>query len=318
MATDSGRAAPRCLGSVFAPAKVNLALHIVGRRADGYHLIDSLVVFADIGDRLTAYHRGDGPLLVIEGPFAAGLAAGEDNLVWRAERRFREVIETQGHAALPDLTLHLDKHLPVSSGIGGGSADGAAALRLLMRIAGGMEPGAIEALALTLGADGPMCLRSAPLRARGIGEAIDDWNPLPPLFLVLVNPGIAVATPAVFRRLEKAGNPPLPDALPRFSAAAALAAFLDAKTRNDLAAPAMAEAPQIAEVVAALAASEGCLLARMSGSGATVFGLYGDAATAGRAAARIALARPDWWVRTAAAPVPGAAEPRGPDETVGE
>ncbi len=304
------------LGSVLAPAKINLALHVVGRRADGYHLIDSLVVFADWGDRLTAFVREEGPTLVIEGPFAAGLSAGEDNLVCRAERQFRAALAAGSDGSLPDVALHLDKYLPVSSGIGGGSADGAATLRLLAKIAGGVEPGLLEALAGKLGADGPMCLRSTSLRARGIGEALEDWGPLPPLFLVLVNPGVAVSTPAVFKRLAKADNPPLPASLPPAPDADSLAAFLKAETRNDLAAAAKAEAPVIAAVEAAVAASAGCLLARMSGSGATVFGLYRDAAAAAQAARSIAGSHPDWWVRATATLAPGAAEPRGLDETV--
>ena len=318
MAPDAG--APRSvpLGTVLAPAKLNLALHVTGRRADGYHILDSLVVFAAIGDRLTAFAADGSPGLAIEGPFAGGLSAGADNLVSRAEEALRTALADRPGTSIPALALVLDKRLPVASGIGGGSADGAAALRLIASIAGSVDPALLDKLALSLGADGPMCLRSEPLRARGIGEALEAWGPLPPLFLVLVNPGVAVTTPAVFRRLASPDNPPLPAALPHCRDAAALAVFLANATRNDLAAPAMTEAPVIAEVVAALATSPDCLLARMSGSGATVFGLYGYAEAAARAAARIAAARPDWWVRATATLPPGAARPRGPDEIVEE
>ncbi len=303
-------AATRPLGQVFAPAKINLALHVVGRRADGYHLLDSLVVFADVGDTLAA--SAGAPGFAIDGPFAAGLSAGADNLVRRAEQRFRERFP-----ALPELTLRLEKHLPVSSGIGGGSADGAATLRLLAFLAGGVDGAALASLAGELGADGPMCLRSEPLRARGIGERLDDWGKLPALDLVLVNPGVAVSTPAVFNALARPDNPPLPEALPTFDNAAALASFLAETSRNDLATPAKTVAPQIAEAEAAVAASAGCLLARMSGSGATVFGLFGDGASARRAAAAIKAARPDWWVVATTTLAPGRAQPRGPAETVG-
>ncbi len=305
-----GAAAIELLGSVFAPAKINLALHVVGRRADGYHLLDSLVVFAAVGDTLTAF--AGAPRLAIEGPFAAGLSAGADNLVRRAEERFR-----QRFPALPDLALRLGKHLPVSSGIGGGSADGAATLRLLACLAGGVDTSTLESLAAELGADGPMCLRSVALRARGIGERLDDWAPLPALDLVLVNPGVAVSTPAVFRALARPDNPPLPVSLPIFADAPALAAFLAETTRNDLAPPAKTVASVIADAEAAVAAQAGCLLARMSGSGATVFGLFGDGASTRQAAAAIKAARPDWWVVATTTLTPGRAAPREAGETVG-
>lgn len=295
------------LGSVFAPAKINLALHVVGRRADGYHLIDSLVAFASVGDRIEAFPAGEGrPPLAIEGRFSGDLAADAGNLVIGAERVLRQHVP-----ALPPLALRLTKDLPVSSGIGGGSADGAATLRLLAGIAGGVAPEALGRLALALGADGPMCLRSAPLRARGIGETITDWPDLPPLDLVLVNPGLAVSTPSVFRRLQRADNPPLAPTLPRLADGAALAAYLGAETRNDLETPAIAEAGAIAAAKAALAGSDDCMLARMSGSGATVFGLYPDGATAGRAAAVIGRAHPAWWVTAARTITPEHAMPRG-------
>ncbi|SHE71289.1 4-diphosphocytidyl-2-C-methyl-D-erythritol kinase [Kaistia soli DSM 19436] len=300
------------LGTVFAPAKINLALHVVGRRADGYHLLDTLVVFASVGDTLTAFPSSDGPALVLEGPFADGLSAGGDNLIARADRAFRARCPS-----LPAFSLRLSKQLPVSSGIGGGSADAAATLRLLGALA--TNPGHVdlEALAMTLGADGPMCLRSTPLRARGIGEQLQAWDVAPKLDLILVNPGIAVSTPAVFRRLAQRENPPLPERLPPIADSLALAAFLAAWTRNDLAAPAEAEAPEIGAAESALAAADGCLLARMSGSGATVFGIFTDAEAARRAASAITAARPDWWVKAATTISPDEASPRRQNESVG-
>ncbi len=284
------------LARVLAPAKVNLALNVVGRRLDGYHSLDSLVVFADLGDLVEALPAdADAPPLTIEGPFAAGLAADSDNLVLRAAMIF--AAHYPG-AAIPP--LRLEKRLPLASGIGGGSADGAATLRLLAALNGIRDEAGLAACALKLGADGPMCLVSRPLRARGIGEAIDAWDGLPDVHMVLANPGIGVSTPAVFRRLERVDNPPLPDSLPAFRDAAALAGFLASETRNDLAGPARLEAPVIATVEDRLMGSAGCLFARMSGSGATVFGLFADRAAAERAAAALSQEHPSWWVRYAA------------------
>jgi 4-diphosphocytidyl-2-C-methyl-D-erythritol kinase len=265
-----------------APAKLNLALHVTGRRADGYHLLDSLVAFAGVGDRVTVAAAGQ-LTLAVTGPMAAGLAADDDNLCLRAARAMGP-----GTAAIT-----LDKHLPVASGIGGGSADAAATLRALARLWHRPLP---ADRGLSLGADVPVCLLSHPALMRGIGEAIEGVR-LPPAHVVLVNPGVAVPTPAVFAALAQRDNPPLPP-LPPLPDAAALAAWLRA-TRNDLEAPAIALAPAIADARAALAAQPGCLFARMSGSGATCFGLFAAAPTA--QAAATALARPGWWI--AAAPL---------------
>lgn len=295
---------PRRLGSVFAPAKINLALHVVGRRADGYHRLDSLVVFADVGDTLTAERPLPGaPLLTIDGPFAADLPLGDDNLVLCAARLLAE------RFGMSPPALRLTKRLPVASGIGGGSADGAATLRLLAALAG-LDAAPLADLALRLGADGPMCLESRPLRAGGIGEVVAPLAGLPQLGLVLAHPGIAVPTAAVFRRLACPDNPPLPDPLPVWRDAAELARFLHTATRNDLEAPALAEAAVIAEISAALRASEGCLFARMSGSGATVFGLYADIEAAHRASAALAGDHPNWWVRAAGLAEADSSRPR--------
>jgi 4-diphosphocytidyl-2-C-methyl-D-erythritol kinase len=271
----------------FAPAKVNLALHVTGRRADGYHLLDSIVVFAGAGDRLSAAPAG-ALTLAVTGPRAAGLAAGEENLVMRAAR-----LMAGGRGA----RMVLEKHLPVASGIGGGSADAAAALRALARLWGvGLpEPDAV----LALGADVPVCLAGRPARMSGIGGALAPLPPLPPCWLVLANPGVAVPTGAVFGGLARRDNPPLPP-LPAagFADAAALAGWLGT-ARNDLEAPALAAAPEIGAVRDALAALPGVLLARMSGSGATCFGLVADEAAARAGAARLAAAHPGWWVTAA-------------------
>lgn len=267
-----------------APAKLNLALHVTGRRADGYHLLDSLVAFAAVGDEVALT---PGPLaLQIDGPFAAGLGTGEDNLCLRAARM------VGGQAQ-----IRLTKNLPVASGIGGGSADAAAVLRALTRMGHGLPPAPER-----LGADVPVCLASCPARMEGVGEIVTPLPPLPPLHLVLVNPGTAVATPAVFATLGRKDNPPLPQ-LPRFAGAPDLIAWLG-QTRNDLEAPAIALAPQVREVLDALRA-QGAGFARMSGSGATCFGIFATAGAAAGAAA--ALGRPGWWtVASELAPGPAA------------
>ncbi len=268
----------------FAPAKINLCLHVTGRRADGYHLLDSLVVFAGVGDRVSATLEGP-PSLTVEGPMAAGLSGEGDNLVLRAARAI-------GVSA----RIVLEKHLPVSSGIGGGSADAAATLRLLARLSGRPLPDAAAVLAL--GADVPVCLAGRPVRMTGIGEGLAPLPPLPEAWLVLANPGVAVSTPAIFRALARADNAPLPRDLPRLRTPAELAAFLTMQ-RNDLEPPAVTLEPVIGRVKAALTAQAGCLMARMSGSGATCFGLFADPLSANAAARAIRVAEPGWWVADA-------------------
>jgi len=263
----------------FAWAKINLYLHVTGRRPDGYHVLDSLVVFAGAADRLSA-SPAESLSLELTGPFGTALTAEPDNLVLRAARALRR----DGGARIV-----LEKHLPVASGIGGGSADAAAALRLLARMWG--TPPAPPEMALLLGADVPVCLESVARRMAGIGEALSPAPDLPRFFMVLANPGHAVATQAVFGARQGAFSAPatLP---PAWLTAGAMAADL-AKLGNDLEAPAISLCPPIAAVLAALGATEGCLLARMSGSGATCFGLY-DSLEHARAAAS-ACARPGWW-----------------------
>ncbi len=263
----------------FAPAKVNLTLHVTGRRGDGYHLLDSLVAFAGVGDRVTV---GPGQGLRITGPRAAGLTAGPDNLCLRAA-------EAMGGG----VAVTLEKVLPVASGIGGGSADAAAVLRALARMGRPMPP---ADRVLALGADVPVCLAGRAVRMTGVGEGLTPVT-LPPAWLVLANPGVAVSTADVFRALDRRDNAPMA-AVPRLRDAAELAAFL-AMARNDLEAPATALAPVIAEVRHALTAQQGCLFARMSGSGATCFGLFADGLGAAAAARALRAARPAWWVEAA-------------------
>lgn len=268
----------------FAPAKINLTLHVTGRRADGYHLLDSLVVFAGVGDRVSAVLDSE-PLLAVTGPMAAGLTGEGDNLVLRAAR-------AMGVAA----RIGLEKVLPVSSGIGGGSADAAATLRLLARLSGRALPDAATVLAM--GADVPVCLAGRAVRMTGIGEGLAAVPALPEAWLVLVNPGVAVSTPAVFKSLARADNAPMPRDVPRLRGAAELAAFVRMQ-RNDLEAAATVLQPVIGRVKAALTAQAGCLMARMSGSGATCFGLFADPFSANAAARAIQQAEPAWWVADA-------------------
>ena len=270
-----------------ASAKVNLCLHVTGRRADGYHLLDSIVVFAAVGDVVTA-EAGPALSLAIRGPMAAGLDAGDDNLVLRAARAF---------SADRGARLGLEKHLPVASGIGGGSADAAAALRALARLWGLPLPGADAVLAL--GADVPVCLNGRAVRMQGVGEVLSPLPPLPRAWLVLANPRQGVSTPTVFRALTRRDHPALPALPAGFADAAALAGWLQ-QTRNDLEPAAENLLPAIGQVRAALAAQPGCLLARMSGSGATCFGLFGDEPAARAAEAALQQANPGWWLASGA------------------
>ena len=273
----------------LARAKVNLFLHVVGRRSDGYHLLDSLAVFPGAADVLEV-EAADGLSLRVEGPFGAGLEAGPGNLVLRAAAALAQASGRAGGASLV-----LDKRLPVASGIGGGSADAAATLRALARLWG--VDASSDQLAASLGADVPVCLRSAAARMGGIGELLSPAPSLPPFGVILVNPGAAVSTPAVFRARTGPFRPAaaLP---PGWRDAAAMAASL-ATLANDLETPAMGLCPAIGDALAWLRARPGCLLARMSGSGATCFGLFAP----GPAMATLTAGVPaGWWAWGGTAP----------------
>lgn len=281
-----------------APAKVNLTLRVVGRRADGYHDIESLVAFARAGDALALLPGGDLGLTV-SGPRATDIcgAVGDisDNLVLRAARAL-----AARHGSLRTGQFILDKQLPVAAGLGGGSADAAAALRLLAR-ANDLpfdDPRIFDAARAT-GADVPVCLQSRAGLMQGIGDILSDPLSLYPLRGVLVNPGVAVATKDVFAALNAKAAPRAgSEDLPMFGRLSGpeLIAWL-ATQRNDLELAAMSLQPVIGQVLDALRAQTGCRLARMSGSGATCFGLFDDEAAAQTAAARLSSAQPGWWVR---------------------
>jgi 4-diphosphocytidyl-2-C-methyl-D-erythritol kinase len=278
-------------------AKINLSLRISGRRPDGYHELRSLAVFAAIGDRIEV--RPSAQLtLDLEGPFASSLAGEADNLVLRAARGLRDLCGI-GEGA----RILLEKNLPVASGIGGGSADAAAALRALMRL-WRVRPDEAELmrLAASLGADVPVCLGTAPALMSGIGEKIRRLPRLPKVWLLLANPGIALSTADVFRKLAAPPLAAAPDAahLPDFATLDDLVEWLQGEP-NDLERPARALLPLIGEVIGAIAATPGCRLARMSGSGATCFGIYASASEAQSAAAALSAAHPDWWIAAAPA-----------------
>ena len=280
-----------------APAKVNLTLRVHGRRNDGYHDIESLVAFADFGDRLS-FSRGDKLTLTVRGPSAAEAGGGDDNLVLKAARALA--------ARCPDVILGafgLDKRLPVAAGLGGGSSVAAAALRLLARANGlpGDDP-RLYAAARATGADVPVCLDPRPRIMRGVGEVLSAPLSLPPLPAVLVNPGVALATKAVFAGwTPAAGHGVAVDlgVVAKLTTRDQLLQFLDTQS-NDLEAPAVALKPVIAEVLSALRRLAGCKLARMSGSGATCFALFSTVAAAREGAKILRGKYPDWWVRPGA------------------
>lgn len=276
-----------------APAKINLALHVTGRRPDGYHLLESLVVFSEFGDRLS-FEAADEHSLVVTGPYAGDVPTGGDNLVIAARKTLREAVIEFGEISPSPVLIRLEKHLPVASGIGGGSSDAATALRgldVLWNLA--LSSDRLAGIGRSLGADVPMCLVGKPLVARGIGEIVEPLAAFPRLPMVLVNPGVPVATPAVFATLSTRDNPPLP-AMPKSPGLAALLAWLSL-TRNDLEEPAIRLAPPIAEALLALRANDAAF-ARMSGSGATCFGLFASASAADAAAESIRCAQPGWFV----------------------
>ena len=277
-----------------APAKVNLTLRVLGRRSDGYHEIESLVAFAEFGDRLS-FLPGSELKMLVDGPTAARAGDADENLVLKAAREM---------AALRNgLTLgafRLNKHLPVAAGLGGGSADAGAALRLIARANGlTRDDPQLYAAARATGADVPVCVESRPRIMRGIGDILSEPFTLPALPALLVNPGVAVATKEVFAGwASAAAASPAADlaALARIATRDELLQFLIAQS-NDLERPAIVLAPVIADVLSALGALPGCRLARMSGSGATCFGLFATA-TAARSAAKFLRSKfPHWWIR---------------------
>ena len=276
-----------------APAKINLYLHVTGKRADGYHLLDSLIAFAGVGDTIEA-SPAEAITLSCDGPFGAALANEPDNLVLRAARLLAARAGLSKGSA-----LRLTKRLPIASGIGGGSADAAASLRALAQLWDlALPEGALHAIAAQLGADVPICLHGRAATISGIGEIIEAAPPLPDAGIVLVNPGKALSTPAVFKNFR--GPMSAAHRLERSPRDARDLCEMLGERGNDLTDAAIALVPEIADALSALARTPGALLARMSGSGATCFALFVDAPGAVRAAEKLAADHPDWWVRGAA------------------
>ncbi len=283
------------LRQAFAPAKVNLFLHVGAPGADGYHPLCSLMVFADVGDQVSLA-PAEALSFAVTGPFARDLAGQGENLVQRAAN----VMLEQVRGPRPPLLLALEKRLPVAAGLGGGSSDAGAALRLLRGAwAPDLSDEALQALAGALGADGAACLWGAPVMASGRGEVLSAAPQLPVIPAVLVNPRVKAPTGAVYggfdalRRFGDAAPPPMPDA---FESVEELAGWLSLQ-RNDLEAAAEALAPEIGHALAALRSGPETLLARMSGSGATCFALCGSDIEAEQLAGSLERMRPDWWVR---------------------
>lgn len=261
----------------FAPAKINLTLHVTGQREDGYHLLDSLVMFADVGDRVSVCDAPEMSLSV-SGPMAQGVPDDATNLCWRAALAFGCTV-----------SIRLDKHLPAAAGIGGGSSDAAAVLRGVAQLYD--RPPPVDPL--TLGADVPVCMVAKAAHMTGIGDHVLPLT-MAPLHAVLVNPRVSVPTPQVFRALPQKTNAPMTPWPEGGGASGALGWLQD--QRNDLQAPAIALQPVIGEVLDHLSRLEGARLARMSGSGATCFALFDTVEQAGRGASSLRAARPDWWI----------------------
>lgn len=284
-------------GEAFAPAKINLFLHVGAPAPDGFHPIASLMVFADVGDRVAA-EPAPARRFVVEGPFAAALAGTSeaDNLAVRAV----EALAGRAGTALPSFKLTLDKGLPVASGLGGGSSDAGAALRLARDVFDLAASDAdLEAVAASLGSDGAPCLWGRPVISQGRGERLSPAPALPSLPAVLVNPRVACPTGAVYRAYDAAVDPgrpaDLPALPPRFETAAAAASAM-AACRNDLEAPAVGLVPVIGDVLERLRREPGVLLGRLSGSGATCFALLATDAEAQGLARRLSAEQPGWWI----------------------
>ncbi|MEI9423028.1 4-(cytidine 5'-diphospho)-2-C-methyl-D-erythritol kinase [Mesorhizobium sp. Cs1299R1N1] len=273
-----------------APAKINLALHVTGRRPDGYHLIESLAVFTRFGDRIEIA-PAEGDDFTISGRYAPDVPPDGDNLVLKARDALRQAA---GLRSTPPVIIRLEKNLPVASGVGGGSSDAAAVLRGLADSWGlDIDSAELARIGLSLGADVPMCLAAKPLVARGIGEELSMVPDFSALGLVLVNPGTPVSTAEIFAALSRRDNEPLPP-LPRSIEFHSLRNWLEI-TRNDLEPAALAMRPAIGRALSWLDKA-GSGFSRMSGSGATCFGLFETGNVAKRAAAEIRSRQPDWFV----------------------
>lgn len=264
----------------FAPAKINLTLHVTGQQENGYHRLDSLVMLTDVGDRLTVEKANKTSLNVV-GPMAAGVPTDRGNLVIRAADLLGVTVK-----------MTLEKSLPAMAGIGGGSSDGAATIRALCALYDLSVPSAV-ALS-SLGADVPVCMEPELVRMRGIGEEIDQLGTPPDWSMILVNPRVSVSTPKVFAAMGERDNPLMSEPFPDWSDFDSTIAWL-AKQRNDMQEAAVGLQHVIGQVLAVLSQTEGCALARMSGSGATCFAIYKTASERDAALEILRQHHPDWW-----------------------
>lgn len=276
-----------------ARAKVNLFLQVTGKRTDGYHLLESLVVFADRGDRITVQEAED-LTLKVSGPFSTAIDSTEENLVIKAAQKLKSESGIDKGAR-----ISLEKNLPVAAGIGGGSADAAATLKSLNTLWNiGFSEDRLSQIGLSLGADIPACLYGRPAIMSGIGEHISGIVDFPEFYILLVNEGSSLATKDVFKRLKSTKKtPPSVD----FNGLTVRELFTALRSMpNDLAAPALQIVPAIGTVLAMIREQKGCDLARMSGSGATCFGLFAEGDAARKAAKAIQAKHPGWWVQSMA------------------
>lgn len=274
--------------SVKAPAKVNLYLHVTGKRSDGYHLLDSLFAFAADGDVITVEPADELRLAIVGAP---DLSAGEDNIVIKAARKLAAALGIE-----PKARIVLEKNLPVASGIGGGSTDAAATLKALQVLWKKTLPDEkLYALALELGADVPSCLAGKAVQVSGVGEVLTPAPEIPALPVVLVNPNKPVSTPAVFKTRKPVFSKPMPFTNDCEDIETFVAELK--KRHNDLQDAACALEPAVGEVLQALEKQRICLFSAMSGSGGTCFGLFRSAADAAQAAAALKGGYPDWWVK---------------------
>jgi 4-diphosphocytidyl-2-C-methyl-D-erythritol kinase len=290
--------------NVRAPAKINLFLHVGDQRSDGYHALESLIVFAETSDRLE-FTSASKLNLKITGPFGKALIRDKDNLVLKAARALQAKYPHDGQGA----QITLEKHLPLASGIGGGSADAAATLRALnglWRL--DLSESELIGIAAEIGSDVPACLLSSPCWMEGRGERVTKLAAMPPFEIVLVNPGVAVPTGPVFAALNARSGVGAIAPPPVLASVWELVAYL-ADAGNDLEAPAGRFAPVIEDVLSALGHEPACVLAQMSGSGATCFGLFDGAVYAAGAAERIAQEHPHWWVKSTRIAAPGIGAP---------
>lgn len=275
-----------------APAKINLFLHLTGRRDDGYHLLQSVMVFVDVGDSLE-FSPHDSLFLDVDGPFAGDMPPPHENLIYRAAQMLAAEFKTTPRGA-----VRLTKNLPVASGIAGGSADCAAALKGFAKLWGfSDERDRIHRIGQQLGADVPACLVAKPVWAEGIGEKMMPLHDMPALHFVLANPMVATPTPEVFRRYRNRFCPPIQFSGRKKSMQEWIADIK--RYRNDLTDPAMEVTPEIRTVLQALQETPNCQVARLSGSGATCFGIYEHAETARAAVNKLKMDHPRWWVSTA-------------------